>query len=197
MTHIYVSKLTIIGSDNGLSPSRRLVIIGTYDGIMLVRNWWTNFSEILRDSCIVIQENSFEYIVCELSAILSWPQYVNTLRPWQNGCNFAVDIFVVMFHDDNHSSYFCESCGSYHWFNPIAILRHSDVIVNHSCHGNRLWEWHLSVWQLPLSDIFHITSFYLWGSYVLLKIRKSKPDSRLQSAFNGFSKIDVHKFLFQ
>ena len=47
MTHICVSKLTIIGSDNGLSPDRRQAIIWTNAGILL--NWplGTNFSEML------------------------------------------------------------------------------------------------------------------------------------------------------
>ena len=47
VTHIRVSKLTIIGSDNGLSPSRRQAIIWTYAGILLIRPWGKNFSEVL------------------------------------------------------------------------------------------------------------------------------------------------------
>ena len=45
--HLCVSKLTIIGSDNGLSPDRRQAIIWTNDGILLIRTLGTNFSEIL------------------------------------------------------------------------------------------------------------------------------------------------------
>ena len=47
MTHICVGKLTIIGSDNGLSPDRRQAIIWTNDGILLIEPLGTNFSEIL------------------------------------------------------------------------------------------------------------------------------------------------------
>ena len=47
VTHICVSKPTIIGSDNGLSPGRRQAIIWTNDGILLIRTLGTNFSEIL------------------------------------------------------------------------------------------------------------------------------------------------------
>ena len=36
VTHICVGKLTIIGSDNGLSPGRRQAIIWTYAGILLI-----------------------------------------------------------------------------------------------------------------------------------------------------------------
>ena len=46
VTHICVSKLTIIGSDNGLSPERRQAIIWTNAGIVLIRTLGTNFSEI-------------------------------------------------------------------------------------------------------------------------------------------------------
>ena len=46
MTHICVSKLNIIGSDNGLSPGRRQAIIWTNDGLLLIGPLGTNFSEI-------------------------------------------------------------------------------------------------------------------------------------------------------
>ena len=47
MTHIWVNKLTIIGSDNGLSPERRQAIIWTNAGILLIGPLGTNFGEIL------------------------------------------------------------------------------------------------------------------------------------------------------
>ena len=47
VTHIYVNKLIIIGSDNGLSPGRRQAIIWTNAGILLIRTLVTNLSEIL------------------------------------------------------------------------------------------------------------------------------------------------------
>ena len=46
MTHICVENLTIIGSDNGLSPGRRQAIIWTNAGILLIRPLGTNFNEI-------------------------------------------------------------------------------------------------------------------------------------------------------
>ena len=47
VTHICVVDLTIIGSDNGLSPGRRQAIIWTNAGILLIEPLGTNFSEIL------------------------------------------------------------------------------------------------------------------------------------------------------
>ena len=42
-----VGKLTIIGSDNGVSPGRHQAIIWNNDGILLIGRLGTNFSEFL------------------------------------------------------------------------------------------------------------------------------------------------------
>ena len=47
VTHICISKLNIIGSDNGLSPGRRQAIIWTSAGILLTSPLGSNFSEML------------------------------------------------------------------------------------------------------------------------------------------------------
>ena len=47
VTHICVSQLTIIVSDNGLSPDRRQAIIWSNAGILLIGPLGTNFSEIV------------------------------------------------------------------------------------------------------------------------------------------------------
>ena len=47
VTHICVGKLTIIASDNGLSPGQRQAIIWTNAGILLIGPLGTNFNEIL------------------------------------------------------------------------------------------------------------------------------------------------------
>ena len=69
MTHICVSKLSILGSDNGLSPGRRQAIIYTNAGILLIWPVGTNFSEILIDWYIFIQENAFQNVVWKMAAI--------------------------------------------------------------------------------------------------------------------------------
>ena len=66
VTHICVNKLTVIGSDNGLSPGRRQAIIWTNAGILLIGPF---------------QENAFESVVWKTAAILSRPQWVNSFRP--------------------------------------------------------------------------------------------------------------------
>ena len=59
MTHICVGNLTIIGSDNGLSPDRRQAIIWTSAGMLLIGPLGTNF----------IEENALENVVCEMASI--------------------------------------------------------------------------------------------------------------------------------
>ena len=72
MTHICVGNLTIIGSDNGLSPDRRQAITWTNVGILLIGTLGTNFSEMLIEiQYIFIQENALENVVRKLAAILS------------------------------------------------------------------------------------------------------------------------------
>ena len=64
VTHICVSNLTIIGSDNGLSPGRRQAIIWTNVGILLIGPPGTNFSEML----IEIHTFSFKKIHLKMSS---------------------------------------------------------------------------------------------------------------------------------
>ena len=65
VTHICVGNLTIIGSDNGLSPVRRQAIAWTNVGILLIGPLGTNFSEMLIEIhfYIFVQENPFENVV--------------------------------------------------------------------------------------------------------------------------------------
>ena len=44
--NLCISKLTIIGSDNGLLPGQQQAIIWTNDGILLIGPLVTNFSDI-------------------------------------------------------------------------------------------------------------------------------------------------------
>ena len=93
VTHICVSKLTIIGSDNGLSPDRRQAIIWTNAGILLIGTLGTNFNEIL----VEIHTFSFKNIYLKMSSgkwrpfclglnVLSWSMLVKwgtgRREPW-------------------------------------------------------------------------------------------------------------------
>ena len=90
MTYICVSKLTIIGSDNGLSPGRRRqAIIWTNAEILLIRHLGTNSSEIL----IGIQTFSFKKMHLKMSSA-KW-------RPFCLGLN-------VLIRDGAKSPFICQ-----------------------------------------------------------------------------------------
>ena len=62
--HIFVGKLTVIGSDNGLSPGRRQAITWTNAGILLIGPLGTKFNEIL----IEIHTCSFKEMLLKMSS---------------------------------------------------------------------------------------------------------------------------------
>ena len=68
--YICVGNLTIVGSDNGLSPGRRQAIIWTNDGILLMRPLGTNFSEISSEILIF----SFKKMRLKMSSA-KWRQF--------------------------------------------------------------------------------------------------------------------------
>ena len=76
MTPICVSKPTIIGSDNGLSPDRRQAIIWTNDGLLLIGPLGTNFSEILIEILIF----SFKKMRLKVSSAKQRPFCLNVLK---------------------------------------------------------------------------------------------------------------------
>ena len=79
MTHICVSKLTIIGSDNGVSPGRRQAIIWTNAGILLIGPLGTN----LNGMSIEIQAFSFKKIRLKMSS--------GECRPFCLGLNVLIN----------------------------------------------------------------------------------------------------------
>ena len=83
VTHICVSKQTIIGSDNGLSPGRRQAIIWTNAGILLIGTLGTNFSEIL----IEIRILSFKKMGLKVSSA-KW-------RPFCLGLNVLSNLRII------------------------------------------------------------------------------------------------------
>ena len=83
-THICVGNLTIIGSDNGLTPGRRQAIIWTNAGILLFGPSGTNFSDI----SIEIVTFSFKIMQLKASSV-KW-------RPYCFGLNVLTDVIIYM-----------------------------------------------------------------------------------------------------
>ena len=81
VTDIWVSKLTIIGSDNGLLPGRRQAIILTNAGDIVNSNLRNKLQWNLKQNlCVFSQENAFENVICEVASILSRPQCVKSFQ---------------------------------------------------------------------------------------------------------------------
>ena len=95
--HISVNEI-IIGSDNCLLPGQCQAIIWTNSGTLLIGPWGINFSEILIEiNPFSFKKNTFENVVCIMTSISSWPQWVElyiyqwafvifyaTKLPWQH-----------------------------------------------------------------------------------------------------------------
>ena len=64
VTHTCIGKLTIIGSDNGLSPDRRQAIIWTNAGTLLIGPWATDFNGIF----IKMKQFSFKKMRLKMSS---------------------------------------------------------------------------------------------------------------------------------
>ena len=93
VTHICVDKLTIIGSDNGLSPGRHQAFIWTNAGILLIGPRVTNFSEIL----IGIQTFLFMKMHLKMSSA-KW-------RPFCFDLNVLKTNAIFVYNTDNIVSY--------------------------------------------------------------------------------------------
>ena len=97
--YICISKLTIIGSDNGLSPGWCQAIIWTNAGILLIGigPLGTNFSETL----IKIHTFAFKEMQLKISSgrwrAFCFELSVLTNRGQDNGCHFAGNIFKFIF----------------------------------------------------------------------------------------------------
>ena len=96
-THICISKLTIIASDNGLSPGRHQAIIWNNDGILSIWLFGTKFSEIL----IKFLTFSFKQLHLKMSSAKWQPlclglNVLNSQLPprCQIHCHFVIDFLV-------------------------------------------------------------------------------------------------------
>ena len=109
VTHICVGYLTIIGSDNGLSPVRRQAITWTNVGILLIGPLGTNFSEML----IEIHTFSFKKIHLKMSS--------GKWRPFCLGLNVLITL------SENYRMIRWNVCDQ-HVFVPC-----HDLCITHTC----------------------------------------------------------------
>ena len=115
VTHICVVKLTIIGSDNGLSPGRCQSIIWTNAGILLIEHLGTNFSENL----ITIHTFSFKKMHLNMSS--------GKWRPFCLGLNeliIPVAMKIMWIFDP-------PICPAHDWYHSqlVYIIHYNDVTM--------------------------------------------------------------------
>ena len=106
VTHICVGKLIIIGSDSGLSPDRRQVIIWTNAGILLIGTLGTKFREIL----IEIITFSFKKMRLKLSSAKRWP-FCLGLNELMGGFNRIFDLIPKIYWVNNCVASNCRRTG--------------------------------------------------------------------------------------
>ena len=141
VTHRCVSKLTIIDSDNGLSPERRQAIIWTNAAILLIGPLGTNFSEIF----IEILTFSFKKMRLQVSSakrrpfclglnVLTQPSHRDTvansvwlLRLVVLDLIIERGISVIIYHSNNTSelTVFREDCD---WYKDIFLWLNMNML---------------------------------------------------------------------
>ena len=97
VTYICISKLTIIGSDNGLAPTRRQAIIWTNVGILLIQNLRKNFHDILSKIDI------FSFKKAHLKMSAKWQQFCLRLNAlmvmiYVGWCNKVYEILPIIYY---------------------------------------------------------------------------------------------------
>ena len=137
MTHICVGDLTIIGSDNGLSPGRR--IVWTNAGILLIGPSGTNFSEI----SIEIPTCSFKKIRLKVSSA-KW-------RPYCFGLNALTGSYL-------HMEIYVSSHLSHSFILTPDIKRSSQSVRCHTSDPGQL------ILDIRPTSIFQMLLLYSWSA---------------------------------
>ena len=125
VTHICVSDLITIGSDNGLSPGRRQAIIRPNVGILLIRPLGTNYCDILIEIIIF----SFKKMRLKVSSAKR--------RPFCLGLNVLTETLSSFAAAEN-----CDICQTSHSWSPHFEPR------GHIC-AIRLVHYCFRQWVLP------------------------------------------------
>ena len=125
VTNTCVSKPTITGSDNGLSPGRLQAIIWTNAGILLIGLLGTNFSEMLSE----IQTFSLRKIRLKMSS--------EKCCPFRLGLN----VLSVLYHTFSVMAYRTTSPAVKYMISDLLSIRFSVVVFNNSVLYTRPVSW--------------------------------------------------------
>ena len=169
-THTCASKLTIIASDNGLSPGRRQAIIWNNAGILSIGLLGTNFSEILIEihkfslTKMRLKVSSAKWGPCclglnVLGSLLGTQVYLQIPMHPLSLISRQPDVKKILTKSGNHFRFrkeqkmFLSPCFSHDFDCKVDVIHHRDVtgvlwqIVGH-CLSNSLF----SVRCIPLTN---------------------------------------------
>ena len=127
--HICLSKYTINGSDNGLSPGRRQAINWTNAGILLIGPLGINFSENL----VEINTFSFKEKHLKMSSA-KWCLFhhgLNELNSWNTHRMITSLYLRVLFYEQRLTK---TSIGIMAWISNYIHVKHCNIIIN-PCHN--------------------------------------------------------------
>ena len=131
VTHICVDNLTVIGSENGLSPGRRQASI--WNQCWNIVNWTLGNKlqwKFNQNSNIFIQENVFENVVCEMAFILSRPQCVKQTMLEEVGYQSLLSFMGSSSQGKNAPCMTCMACNGMHkgQISPVCFVQYFDRI---------------------------------------------------------------------
>ena len=152
VTHICVSKLTIIGSDNGMSPGRRQAIIWTNAGVLSIGPVGTNFSEILFE----IYTFSFKKMHLNMSS--------GKWRPFCLGLNVLNSVYSVEVERSATHWFLC-----YWWVRPFTAMTSCETALSpttlrltaNMCRLRGVSLWERFTWDFGLSNFLYISHWFL------------------------------------
>ena len=142
--HICVTKLTNIGSNNGLSPGRRQAIIWTNDGIFLIWPLGTNFSEML----IGIHIFSFKKMHLKMSSGYRRPfcPGLNVLTDWTDS---SICLTIIWMLKAVQAYTICYFLHKGHLWSHQSIFRSFQILqvptqLQQSCFDTcQIWVWYV------------------------------------------------------
>ena len=159
VTHICVSELAIIDSDNGLSPERRKATIWTSAGIFLIGPLRTNVSEI----SIAVQTFSFKKMHLKMSSAKWRPLFLgpNVCTREQEGMQvFSRDSTYIRVLNDHG----CQLHNPSHW-----NFRRELHVIRVTTFN---WGWYVGFFYLCLRSIKKLSVFLELIYESVLRIRE-------------------------
>ena len=142
VTHVHVSKLTITGPDNGLSPGRRQAIISTNDVILLIWALGTNFTETLMETHI------FSFKKMPLKMYVKCPSFCLSLNVLTTQC--VISVLTVLKHSTLSYLQNTRTTPVHTWGHEYQ-LKNSNILV--VCGFSGMWFNNSSVWTKHMPEI--------------------------------------------